>query len=189
MDDELQVDWTHLPNGVEEVSLWRCLHDGFLLACESDEETRNVRLTFRVKHLVEDDEVTFFFYIKEVSSARASLVFRPRRPFEENSNTSPEERTLLVEKYQRKFQERSVAWSEFESFLPTDNMDISDAGVAMKEGAVTLRLEGFMDGENINDLYCTIFVRGVELSVSRSDQDTFSLSDFIALGNEYWETL
>jgi len=190
MEKEEKIDWTHLPNALEAITLWGCLHDGQLLACESNLEQRSVQLTFSVDHLVEDnDPDRFFITIGDVTSVRANLVFRRLGDFEETFNTKPEERTRLVKEYQEKWREESIGWPEFESLLSTDPLEITDAEMVQHEGSAALRLGGFLNGEKVDDLYSEVFIRGAKISASRSNTKEFALSDFIELGNNYWKTL
>ena len=77
MDSDKQpvVDWVNLPEDIPTLSLWETLHDGDLLAIESDLLARTVTLRFDVgyvrdfHHLPADTR--FVVLVKGVQSARS----------------------------------------------------------------------------------------------------------------------
>ena len=117
------------------------------------------------------------------------MVFRRLGDFKEPTNASAEQRAKLVKDYQKKWREESIGWPEFESILLTDPLQLLDASMIANGETQALRLAGFLDGEKIHDLYCEVFIRGEQISADRSDKRKFSMSEFIELGDKYWETL
>ena len=184
-----KTDWIYLPNSLEEVSLWECLHDGELITCKSDVLDRVVSLEFSVKHLLNgnDKSTTFFVHLDEVTSVRAIAHFRWPGNFEEPANISREELELLVKDYQDKWREESLSWHEFESALATDPLQIVDAGFVSSNDLTTLRLGGFLNGEKFDDIYIDVFLRGNRLWALRGDGQDCSLQGFIDLGMKYWK--
>lgn len=188
-NEQQKADWIYLPNNLEEISLWACLHDGELISCDSDLLDRVVNLEFTVKHLLDDDDTstTFLLTLDEVTSVRAIGNFRWPGKFEDPPNISREERGQLIKEYQAKWRQESLSWSEFESALATDPLQLGDAGYISKDNVTTLRLGGFLDGEKFDDIYFEVFLRGNHLSASRRDGRDFSLEAFIDLGRKYWD--
>ena len=186
-----KIDWIYLPQDVDEISLWGCLHDGELISCRSNLQDRVVHLEFSVKHLVEDsvDKTKFLLNIENATSVRANGLFRRCGEFQEPEKASNEERAQLIKAYQEKWREESLSWPEFESILSTDPLQIMDASMVSKNGEVTLRLGGFLNGEKFDDLYFNVFLSGKEISAVRSDGEEFSLHAFIELGKNYWKVL
>ncbi len=185
-----KADWIYLPEDVQEISLWSCLHDGELISCRSNLLERFVTLEIQVEHLVKDKEnpISFFLKLEEVTSVRALGNFRWVGKFEKPENISREEEVKLVKEYWAKWRAESVSWAEFETSLATDPLQIRDASYVSKNDETTLRLGGFLDGEKFDDIYFDVFLRGKTLTASRSDGADFSLEQFIDLGKEYWNS-
>ncbi len=190
-DEEQKIDWIYLPPEVEEVSLWGCLHDGELISCRSDLLRRFVGLEFKVSHLLSDAEegVSFTIRVEAATSVRAIGHFRSIDKYEEPRDISPEERTQLTKEYWTKWREESLSWSEFESALATDPLQITDAAFVSSDCEKTLKLGGFLNGEKFDDIYFDVFVRGRGIDASRSDGNDFNLDAFIELGRNYWDDL
>ena len=178
-----------MPQDVQEISLWSCLHDGELISCRSNLLERFVTLEFSVFYLLKNEEtpVTFLLKLDDVSSVRAIGNFRWVGKFEKPENISREEEVKLVKEYWAKWREESLSWSEFESALVTDPLQITDASYVTDDVTTTLRLGGFLDGEKFDDIYFYVFLRGKTLTASRSDGEDFSLQSFIDLGIKYWD--
>lgn len=189
-NQEQKPDWIYLPENVEEISLWHCLHDGELISSTSNLLKRFVILSFRVEHLLDSEEnATFSLKLDEVTSVRAIGHFRWVGKFEEPKNTSNEEREKLIKEYWAKWREESLSWCEFESALATEPLQIREARYALIDREITLRLGGFLDGEKFDDIYFDVFIHGKNLSASRSDGKEFNLESFNKLGKRYWEEL
>ncbi len=188
MDEKQNPDWIYLSKDVKEISLWSCLHDGELISSTSNLLERFVTLSFRVEHLLENEEsVIFSLKLDKVTSVRAIGHFRWVGKFEERENITNEEREKLIKEYWAKWREESLSWSEFESALTTDPFQVREARYAFKNSEITLRLGGFLDGEKFDDIYFDVFLRGKNLSASRSDGKEFNLETFIELGKTYWK--
>ena len=165
------------------------LHDGELISSKSNLLERYVTLEFQVKHLLEDEEnsVSFFLKIEEVTSVRAICHFRWVGKFEDVEGISREEREQLIKEYWAKWREESLSWSEFETALATDPLQISIASYVEENGKTALSLGGMLNGEKFDDIYFDVFLRGGKISVSRSDGKKFGLESSIELGKNYWE--
>jgi hypothetical protein len=187
------IDWVHLPMGIDEISMWGCLHDGELKSCSSDLLEGSVELEFIVNHLLDDQEkeknVSFSIRIQGVSSVRVDGHFLPLDKYEEPTDLSNEDQKQLRAEYYSKWREESLCWRDFEAALITDSLQIMDATLVSDANETTLRLGGFLDGEKFHDIYADVFVRGRELSASRSDGIDFGIDAFIKLGNQYWNNL
>src|SRR5687768_16664933 len=83
-ESRVEVDWVHLPAGVEPRSLWSCLHDTELTAASSDIWNRSLVLEFNVLHLLEHhrlpDDLRFRFCLSEVRAVRAAAFVYPEPP-------------------------------------------------------------------------------------------------------------
>jgi hypothetical protein len=187
--EEQKIDWTYLPEGITEVSLWDCLHDGELISCHSNLPERTVALEFSVKHLVDekDSDLRFFVKVEGVTAVRATGTFRPVGKFEDPQNIK--ERARLLKEYHGKWREESVSWSVFESAVETDTLEVGDAGYVSNTDQVALRLGGFINGEHFDDIYFHVFLRGKALVAARSDGKAFNLDAFIELGRNYWNEI
>lgn len=178
-----------MPNGVREISLWDCLHDGELISCASNLLERFVTLEIEVDHLIKDKQnlTTFLLRLEDVASVRAVGHFRWPGKFEEPENASGADREALLKDYYAKWRSESLSWPEFEAALATDPLRISDACYVSGNDETTLRLGGFMDGDKFDDIYFDVFLSGKSLSASCRDGREFSFENLIALGGEYWE--
>jgi hypothetical protein len=191
-----ELDWIHLPQGVEPASLWDCLHDAALRAIRSDPWQRSVMLEFDVFYIREHhhlpDNCLFEFYFTDIRSVRAITYSYPDPP-KLNGMSIPappaivgmrvEDKLRLKGEYVQKGRYETVTWGEFEKALADAEFEVHDAEIVQGEEVVTLRLWGMLGGEDWHQLV----LRASRLSVHRSDDVAFSLDDLIALGNAYWE--
>ena len=182
-------DWVNLSADSSVVQLWSCLHDGELLSCRSELVERTVTLEFRVRHLVKEiqGDLRFFLQLHNVESVRANVYFRWPGGVVIPEGATREEQCRLIEEYQAKWREESIGWLYFEGSLSTDPLQISEAELAQNGERVALKLGGHLNGERFYDLYCSVFIRGSHISLSRSDDEPFSLEKFIDMGRQYWE--
>lgn len=184
-------DWIYLPPDVKEASLWDSFHDGKVLSCCSSLAERSVQLEVSVRHLLNEVEkaknVNFLLKVHEVNSVRVGIHTRPLEKFEEPANIFADERAKLLEEYYAKGRVESLSWRLFEEALSSDPLMVSDAGVAANDSALSLRIEGFLDGEKFDDIYCEVFIRGGLITTARTDGETLSFEDFIRVGQDYWE--
>jgi hypothetical protein len=187
-----QIDWVHLPIGIEETSMWVCLHDGELKSCRSNLLDSSVELNFFVKHLINEEakkeSVSFLIKIDGVNSVRAVGHFLPLDKSAESTDLNREDGQQRNAEYYRNWREESLNWREVEAALLTDPLQIMDARLVSDGDQATLRLGGFLDGEKFHDIYTDVFIRGKGLSVSRSDGIDFSFDAFLELGKLYWES-
>ena len=69
-----ELDWTHLPHGVEAINLWSWLHDAMLEECESDPLARTLTLQIDSAHIREhrglEEESRFVLMFRGVKSVR-----------------------------------------------------------------------------------------------------------------------
>ncbi len=187
--DKQRSDWINLSADSSVVHLWESLHDGELLSCRSELVERRVTLEFRGSHLVKEigNDLRFFLQLHDVESVRSNVYFRWPGEFVIPQGTAREEQSRLIEEYQAKWREESIGWLIFEGSLSTDPLQIAEAELAHGSGGVALKLGGHLDGERFHDLYCSVFIRGSQVSASRSDQQPFSLEQLMEMGRQYWE--
>src|ERR1051325_1753272 len=152
--------WLGLPEGLTNLELWSCLHDGELCACVSDTRAQTLVLRFRVRHLL--GEVDVLFTLRGVRRAIATKHPVPY-DFEEPEGVSSEEHTALVNAYQATWRTESMEWASLEAALSTDPLQIADADVFFNEEHIAIEVGGFLDGEVYDDLYCSILVQGASL--------------------------
>jgi hypothetical protein len=191
MEDEKQpiYDWVHLPIGIQEESLWECLHDAQLIRVASDRLEHAVELEFRVGYLSEfhklPEELTFNLRLCGVQSVRVAQSVPWPGEFSVPQGTSRPEETRLIDEYQAKWREESVSWPEFEARLASseDVAEVMDAAcLQIEPGQFALRLLLCIDPN-----YPTLFLRSESAEVARSDGQPTSLAEFLKLGEDYWE--
>lgn len=186
MDSEQQtlLDWVNLPAHATTQSLWDSLHDGDLLAIESDLLARSLTLCFDVGYVRDfhklPDETRFVLKLNGVQSVRCLKSVEWPGEFSVPRGVSREEEQRLIKEYQNKWGEESFAWAEFER-LTGEGLEVSSAILARGGGVVALQL-GVLVG---NDSYVEVYVRaeGIEFLVGGN---TLTAEGFISLGEEYW---
>lgn len=176
METRNKADWINLPPDVEADSLWPCLHDGELISCRSDKAGEKLTLEFNVKHLLKagEEDVRFLFNFGGVSSVRATL--NTREPKEEPTESDP-----------YAWREESISWDDFEKYMATDPLDVSNADIVFADDSVALHVEGMLNGDLFDSIHCQAFIRGNSMTVSRSDSKEFSLEMLKQLGRDYWD--
>lgn len=180
-------DWLSLPTGVVVRPLWEALHDGELCSCESDLLNRTLLMHFEVGHLTETNPaLKFEFQLNEVTSVRANTSVRWPGEFVRPNGISREEESRLIAEYQSKWREESLSWELFESALVTDPLQIYNAKLAVGPTSQTLKMQGWLDGDRFDDLFCEIFVRFNQLSILTSENKAMTLDEFDQLGQNYW---
>ena len=179
-----------LPANAESKSLWSCLHDGEIDSCQPDLTNRNIQFECKLSHLLNESEqdLKFLLLLEEVTSVRALVYFRSEENFSVPKDVSREEQCRLVEEYQSRWREESIAWKDFEKNLPANPFSISDADIVTDENQTTLKFGGHLDGDDYDDLYCTIIARGSKIKASRSDGQDFSFEELVMLGENYWNS-
>ena len=184
----MKPDWVHLPSELEPRSLWHSLHDGYLHSCVSDLLSRTIRLNIEVGHLVEkESNITFDFLLSQVTSACASVAVWWPGGIEFPPGISREEECTLIKEYQAKRRMDSLSWSEFEAAFPANLLDISNATLAMGAESGTLQLQGMLDGDTVDDLYCEVCIAFNGLAIKTSENQELSIDEFDQLGIDYWE--
>lgn len=194
-DSVPELDWVHLPPGVEPESLWDCLHDSYLIRSRSNLWERTVTLDFRSYHLQEHFELPedweFQFRFEQVAAVRVFTYQTPKHPEREaievsgRALTHEEDYRLSVEAHERDRLE-TASWSSFELALVDEDtsFDVLNAEYVQREdGALTLRLGGMLHGSNWHQLV----IRAGNLTVLRSDRESFSLEELLTMGETYLE--
>jgi hypothetical protein len=183
--DAILPDWVNLPSDSEAQSLWVCLHDCEATAIQSNLLTQTVNLEIKAFFLPDDLRVCFQF--EEVSSVRINQL---QRPYE--SLLTPEmtwnEKNEVAKQWIDKWREESMDWQKLEAALITDPLNILDAELVKVAEGLTLRLDGYLDGEKYDDVWCKVFIRAKTLNVTRSDDQDFSFEAFFNAGAEWWES-
>jgi hypothetical protein len=154
-DNEHNLDWTNLPSGIQQHSLWECLHDGRLLSISSDLLERNVLLTFDISYIREFHalpvDTRFVFQLGGVQSSRVVGYAKWPGNFSVPSGASRDEESRLIKEFQAKWREESASWTIFEaSVTPNAFISISAAWLATGRGE-HLALE--LTGHDRNDEY------------------------------------
>ena len=186
--DASNLDWVHLPPGVQPRSLWSCLHDAYVRSIRSDTLERSVHLEFETPHLQgwrgTPEDLRFCFLLSGVSSVRVATCVPWPGPAPDVTGKPYAEQNRLIHAYQAKWREESVNWREFEERLSTGiSLEVLHAELAQNESSATLYLGGRLDYDEWHSLY----LRAAQISASRSDGEPFSLDALIALGDDYWE--
>jgi hypothetical protein len=186
--NEPHIDWIHLPPIARVESLWECLHDAELISCGSSVRSRKVSLEFRIAHLAKyiGCSLTFLVNVHDVRSVRANMQIGFPSDDAAITNAEPAERDRMLVEYHSKYREESMGWLHFEGSLETDPLAVYDAELARYGGAVALKIGGTLDGQRYCDSYCSVVIRGSEVTASRSDGEPFSLKQLTELGRAYW---
>lgn len=190
-----ELDWVHLPPGVEPESLWACLHDSYLIRSRSNLWERTVTLDFRSYHLQAHFELPedweFQFRFEQVAAVRVFTYQSPTHPESEAIEASGRELTheehyRLATEANAHGRQETASWSSFELALADEDtsFDVLDAEYVRQEDAtITLRLGGMLDSSDWHQLV----IRAGNLTVLRNDQESFSLEELITMGEAYWE--
>jgi len=191
MESEIPVlDWLNLPEGAQTISLWDPLHDADLQNITSDLLDRTMRLEFdnsyirKFYHL--PDDLKFVLLLEGVQSARIDRWAIWPGKFYIPDNTSHEEQKKLVAEYQSKWRNESMSWSFFEAELSAKKIEaeVSHAILAKwNDRKCALKIELHIN----DDTYHEIGLRSEDLKVLRTDGVSFSLEQFIRLGESYWQ--
>jgi hypothetical protein len=186
-DDQPIVDWVNFPKDRATFSLWDILHDGDLLAIESDLFARTVTLRFDVgyvrnfHHLPE--ETRFVIVVNGVRSVRSfrNVPWPGGCPIPQG--TPNDQRTALISEYHRKWREESQSWTDFER-LTSDpyGLEVSSATLGRGPDAVALQL-GLLVAR---DSYVEAYIRGEGITFYAGERQV-ALQEFVALGEAYWE--
>lgn len=177
-------DWVNLPDGVAKLSLWDTLHDGHLLAVNSDLLARTVTMRFDVDYVREFNQLPehtpFVIEVTGVQSVR-SLVYVPwPGEFSVPPGVDREEGSRLISEYHRKWRQESQSWSDFEQ-LVGGHLEVSDATIASGFGNVTLHLGVTVQ----NKSYVEAYVMG-DGSAFYVGANQVTSEEFVSLGEAYW---
>lgn len=189
--NQLKLDWINLPPNVVAESLG--LHDGQLLSISSDLLERTVTLEVDAFHIHRDfrpeKEHRFVIQLQKVQSARVTTWAVWPGEIPEVQGKPMAEQAILVEKYQAKWREESMCWSDFVAAFTSNVIDIDFAHVASNESATALRVQGWLSGEEFDEQYVDVFVRAGQISIRGSNGTTITVEQFIQLSEAHWQAL
>ena len=185
------VDWTNLPPGAQETSLWAGLHDAQIVSIQSNLLDRSITLNLESDHLLEFHnlplDMQFLLRLDGVQSARVVQHAGWPGEFSVPAGVSPEEQSRLITEYQSKCREESVSWAELEDALTTEYkqvLDIADATLAASSNnSVALRINGLLNYTEYREL----FLRAERLTLTRGDGIDLGIDGLLKMGEAYWD--
>jgi len=185
------VDWTNLPPGAQETSLWAGLHDAQIVSIQSNLLDRTITLNLESDHLLEfhnlPPDMQFLLRLDGVQSARVVQHAGWPGEFSVPAGVSPEEQSRLITEYQSKCREESVSWAELEDALTTECkqvLDIADAHLATSsDKSVGLRINGLLNYTEYREL----FLRAERLTLTRGDGQDLGIAGLLKMGEAYWD--
>ncbi|MGD0347750.1 MAG: hypothetical protein ABSA85_13395 [Terracidiphilus sp.] len=179
------ADWVNLPEGVSELSLWSTLHDGDLIAIESDLLARTLTLRFDVGYVRSYrkliDETRFVVAVGGVQSVRALSSTPWPGGCQIPDGTPCEQQQTIVAEYQSKWREESLSWAEFERLI-SKGLEVSSATLGQGLGGVVLRMGLLVGGGS----YVETYIRGEDVAFSIGERQ-LTAEEFVELGEAYWE--
>jgi hypothetical protein len=189
MDSDKQpvVDWVNFPEGIPTFSLWETLHDGDLLAIESDLLARTVTLRFDVGYVRDfhhlPEQTQFVIVVEGVQSVRAVRSVPWPGGCSIPQGTPNAQQSMLIAEYHRKWREESQSWTDFER-LTSDpfGLEVSIATLGRGPDVTALQL-GLLVAR---DSYVEAYIRGEGITFYIGDRQVTS-EEFVALGEGYWE--
>ena len=95
-----------------------------------------------------------------------------------------EEHSRLLEEYQAKGREETLTWEDLEASVNAGFLDVMEAHWVASQAQIALQIKGTLLNE---DVWCELSLRGDSLTLTRSDGEPFSLEEFIAIGEDYWD--
>ena len=185
------LDWTNLPPGAQETSLWAGLHDAQIVSIQSNLLDRSITLNLESDHLLEFHnlplDMQFLLRLDGVQSARVVQHAGWPGEFSVPAGVSPEEQSRLITEYQSKCREESVSWAELEDALTTEYkqvLDIADATLAASSNnSVALRINGLLNYTEYREL----FLRAERLTLTRGDGMDLGIDGLLKMGEAYWD--
>jgi hypothetical protein len=185
-DEKAVVDWVNFPEAVPTLSLWDTLHDGDLLAIESDLLACTVTLRFDV-HYVRDfhhlpEPTRFVLVVNGVRSVRSFRTVSWPGGYTIPQEMPRAQQEAAVAEYQRKCREESQSWADMERLI-SDGLEVSNATLGRGSDAVALQLGLLVGG---ND-YVEAYVRGEGITFYIGEKQV-TTEEFVALGEAYWES-
>ena len=179
------VDWVNFPDGIPTLSLWDTLHDGDLLAIESDLLARTVTLRFDVGYVRDfhhlPEQTQFVIVVKGVRSVRSlrSVPWPGGCSIPQGMPNAQQEQ--LIAEYHRKWREESQSWADFER-LTSDGLEVSNATLGRGSDVVALQL-GLLVAR---DSYVEAYIRGEEITFYIGERHV-TPEEFVAAGEAYWD--
>ena len=185
------VDWTNLPPGAQETSLWAGLHDAQIVTIQSNLLDRTITLHLESDRLLEFHnlplDMQFLLRLDGVQSARVVHVAGWPGEFSVPAGVSPEEQSRLITEYQSKCREESVSWAELEDALTAECkqvLDIADATLATSSNNfAALRINGLLNYTEYREL----FLRAERLTLTRGDGQDLGIEGLLKMGQAYWD--
>jgi hypothetical protein len=180
------IDWVNLPEGIPKLNLWDTLHDGDLMAIESDLLARTVTLRFDVAyvrdfhHLPEDTR--FNIVVQGVQSVRSVRSV----PWPGGCSLPPgmpnAERETVIHEYHRKWREESQSWEDFERLTADPfGLEVSNATLGRGPDVVALQL-GLLVAKNS---YVEAYIRGEDITFFVGEKQV-TPEEFVEFGEAYW---
>jgi hypothetical protein len=184
-DEQAIVDWVNFPPDIPTFSLWDTLHDGDLLAIESDLLTRTVTLRFDVDYVRDfhhlPEHTQFVIVVKGVQSARSVRSVPWPGGCSIPPGTPNDQQEILIAEYHRKWRGESQSWSDFER-LTNDGLEVSNATLGRGSDVVALQL-GLLVA---SDSYVEAYIRGEGITFYIGERRV-TPEEFVAVGEAYWE--
>src|SRR5882762_4740077 len=185
------VDWTNLPPGAQETSLWAGLHDAQIVSIQSNLLDRSITLNLESDHLLEFHnlplDMQFLLRLDGVQSARVVHHAASPGTFSLPDGISQEEQSRLIAEYQSKCREESLSWADLENALTTECqqvLDIADATLATaNDNSVALRISGLLNYTEYREL----FLRAERLTLTRGDGHDMGIAGLLKMGQAYWD--
>ena len=184
-DERPFVFWVHLPVCAGELSLRISLHDGDLIAIESNLFTRTLTLRFDVGYVRDfhklPEDIRLVITVSGVASVRSFRGVPWPGGCSIPDGTPYEQQQAIVAEYQSKWREESLSWPDFET-LVNHGMEVSSAALGSTSDAVAMRLGLLVGG----DSYVEAFVRGEGINFAIGERQ-LTPKEFVELGEAYWE--
>jgi len=181
------VDWVNFPVDIPMLSLWDTLHDGDLLAVESDLLARTVTLRFDVGYVRDfhhlPEHTQFIIAVKGVQSVRSvrSAPWPGGCPIP--PGTPNAQQSILITEYHRKWREESQSWSDFEHLTRDPfGLEVSTASLGLGSDVVALQL-GLLVARHS---YVEAYIRGEGIAFYIGEK-LATPEEFVAFGGAYWE--
>jgi hypothetical protein len=134
------IDWLNLPDKMQVVALWDCLHDAEIVSVRSNLLERTMRFECEIEHLRDfhkmEEGFHFMFHLGGVQSARVLRYAVWPGGCSILPGLSVEEQRRIVTEYQAKWREESASWNEFETQITRQDeqvFGISDAALATSQ--------------------------------------------------------
>jgi hypothetical protein len=187
MDSDKQpvVDWVNFPEGIPTFSLWDTLHDGDLLAIESDLLACTVTLRFDVRYVRDfhhlPEPTQFVIVVNGVRSVRSFRTVSWPGGYTIPQGMSRAQQEAAIAEYQRKCREESQSWADLERLI-SDGLEVSNATLGRGSDVVALQLGLLVGGDSYVDAY----IRGEGITFYIGEKQV-TPEEFVALGEAYWE--